>query len=73
MKLHILSDLHIKFRDFVPPETDAEAVILAGDIGAGLEGVRCANSSSPSTVRPSSSRTICLPCSPSRGVTRTIP
>ena len=31
MKLHILSDLHIEFADFVPPETDADAVILAGD------------------------------------------
>lgn len=42
MKLHILSDLHTEFADFVPPETDAEAVILAGDIGVGVEGMRWA-------------------------------
>ncbi len=40
MKLHILSDLHTEFADFVPPETNAEAVILAGDIGVGVEGMR---------------------------------
>jgi hypothetical protein len=39
MKLHILNDLHIEFEDFVPPETDADIVILAGDIGVGLEGL----------------------------------
>ncbi|HUF74458.1 MAG TPA: metallophosphoesterase [Gammaproteobacteria bacterium] len=42
MKLHILSDLHTEFADFGPPETDADAVILAGDIGVGLEGLRWA-------------------------------
>jgi Icc-related predicted phosphoesterase len=42
MKLHIQSDLHTEFADFVPPETDADAVILAGDIGVGVEGVRWA-------------------------------
>ena len=40
MKLHILNDLHIEFDDFVPPATDADVVILAGDIGVGLEGLR---------------------------------
>lgn len=35
MKLHILSDLHLEFSSFVPPETDAEVVVLAGDIGVG--------------------------------------
>jgi Icc-related predicted phosphoesterase len=42
MKLHILSDLHTEFADFVPPDTDADAVILAGDIGVGLDGMRWA-------------------------------
>jgi Icc-related predicted phosphoesterase len=42
MKLHILNDLHIEFEDFVPPATDADVVILAGDIGVGLEGLRWA-------------------------------
>jgi predicted phosphodiesterase len=39
MKLHILSDLHTEFADFEPPETDADIVILAGDIGVGLGGL----------------------------------
>jgi len=42
MKLHILSDLHTEFADFVPPETDADVVILAGDIGVGLCGIKWA-------------------------------
>jgi len=40
MKLHILNDLHIEFDDFAPPATDADVVILAGDIGVGVEGLR---------------------------------
>ena len=39
MKLHVLSDLHTEFADFSPPETDADVVILAGDIGVGLGGI----------------------------------
>jgi predicted phosphodiesterase len=39
MKLHILSDLHTEFADFDPPKTDADLVILAGDIGVGLGGL----------------------------------
>ena len=42
MKFHILNDLHIEFEDFVPPATDADVVILAGDIGVGMEGLRWA-------------------------------
>lgn len=42
MKLHILNDLHIEFEDFTPPATDADVVILAGDIGVGVEGLRWA-------------------------------
>ncbi len=33
MKLNILSDLHLDVAPFVVPETDADVVILAGDIG----------------------------------------
>ncbi len=40
MKLHILNDLHIEFEDFDPPVTDADVVVLAGDIGVGMEGLR---------------------------------
>lgn len=38
MKLQILSDLHTEFADFDLPETDAEIVVLAGDIGVGMGG-----------------------------------
>ena len=39
MKLHILSDLHTEFASFSPPETGADVVVLAGDIGVGLGGL----------------------------------
>jgi len=42
MKLHILSDLHTEFADFSPPDTNADIVILAGDIGVGLGGIEWA-------------------------------
>jgi len=35
MKLHILSDIHLECERFDPPETSANVVILAGDIGVG--------------------------------------
>lgn len=42
MKIHILNDLHIEFAEFTPPATNADIVILAGDIGVGLEGLHWA-------------------------------
>jgi hypothetical protein len=42
MKLHILSDLHLEFDDLDLPRTDADVVILAGDIALGTDGVRFA-------------------------------
>lgn len=39
MKLHILSDLHLEFSDFIPPKTDADVVVLAGDIGKSIQGL----------------------------------
>lgn len=42
MKLHVLNDLHVEFGDFAPPATDADFVILAGDIGVGMEGLHWA-------------------------------
>lgn len=39
MKLHILSDLHVEFADFSIPETDADVIVLAGDIGVGSGGL----------------------------------
>ncbi len=38
MRLHILSDLHLEFAAMKPPEVDADAVVLAGDIHVGREG-----------------------------------
>ncbi|MCX7176024.1 MAG: metallophosphoesterase [Proteobacteria bacterium] len=42
MKFHILSDVHLEFGDLRPPRTDADVVVLAGDIGPGVEGVEWA-------------------------------
>lgn len=39
MKLHVLSDLHLEFADLDPPATDADVVVLAGDIAVGLHGI----------------------------------
>lgn len=39
LKLHILSDVHLEFSDFTPPETNADVVVLAGDISQGPDGI----------------------------------
>jgi predicted MPP superfamily phosphohydrolase len=39
MKLHLLSDLHLEFAPFTPPKTDADVVILAGDIQPGVRAI----------------------------------
>lgn len=39
MNLHTLSDLHTEFADFDLPDTDADVIILAGDIGVGTSGL----------------------------------
>lgn len=39
MKLHIVSDLHLGFSDMAPPSTDADVVVLAGDIARPQEAV----------------------------------
>lgn len=39
MKLHILNDLHVEFGEFNIPETDADVIIMAGDIGVGMQGL----------------------------------
>lgn len=38
MKIQILSDLHIEFEDFNFSNTDADVVVLAGDIHLGIKG-----------------------------------
>jgi hypothetical protein len=42
MKLHIVSDLHAGFGAFDLPETDADVLVLAGDVDVGLRGMRMA-------------------------------
>ena len=49
MKLHILSDIHTEFSDFDPPETSADVVVLAGDIGVGKGGIEWAAEHYPQT------------------------
>lgn len=39
MKFHILSDLHVEFFECKLPPVDADAVLLAGDIGQGMRGI----------------------------------
>jgi predicted phosphodiesterase len=39
MKIHVLSDLHTEFEGFTIPKTDADVLVLAGDIGAKLSGL----------------------------------
>ncbi len=39
MKIHILSDLHTELTAFTPAATDADVVVLAGDIGGGTGGL----------------------------------
>jgi predicted phosphodiesterase len=50
MKLHILSDIHLEFARFDPPATDADMVVLAGDIGIGPAAVEWAAVTFPQPV-----------------------
>jgi hypothetical protein len=47
MKLNILSDLHKEFDLFTPPQTEADIVILAGDIHVGKKGIDWIQSNYP--------------------------
>jgi len=47
MKLHILSDLHLEFSTFQPLPTDADVIVLAGDIDKGNKGVYWARETFP--------------------------
>ena len=47
MKLHLLSDLHVEFAPFTPPATDADVVVLAGDIHEGTAGLTWARAAFP--------------------------
>ena len=39
MKIHVLSDLHVEFSEFQPPTTECDVVVLAGDIGVGIDAL----------------------------------
>jgi len=39
MNIQFLSDLHLECAEFKPSQTDADVVVLAGDIAVGVEGV----------------------------------
>jgi len=47
MKVQILSDIHLEFSNFIPPKTDAEVIVLAGDIGKSSNGVDWARKTWP--------------------------
>ena len=47
MKLHILSDLHIETKEFTLPKTDADVLVLAGDINRADLGIDWALESFP--------------------------
>jgi Icc-related predicted phosphoesterase len=42
VRLHVLSDLHLEFAPFEPPDVDADAVVLAGDLAPGVRGLEWA-------------------------------
>jgi predicted phosphodiesterase len=42
MRLHVLSDLHLELGDYTPKRTDADVVVLAGDIHQGSQGIQWA-------------------------------
>jgi len=45
MRVHILSDIHLEDGDYDAAPVDADVVVLAGDIGVGVEGVKWAKKS----------------------------
>lgn len=47
MKMRVLSDLHLEFQDWNPPDVEADIVVLAGDIHSGTRGVEWARRQFP--------------------------
>ena len=39
MKVHVLADLHLEFSPMTIPDTDADVVVLAGDVDIGVRGI----------------------------------
>ncbi len=50
MKLQVLSDLHLEFGSFEPKQTDADVVVLAGDVATGAKGLRWARRAFPHSL-----------------------
>jgi predicted phosphodiesterase len=48
-RFRVFSDLHLEFCDWDPPPADAEAILLAGDIGVGAQGLEWARRHFPRT------------------------
>src|SRR5262245_51679364 len=48
LRIRIYSDIHLEYATFVPPEEDADVVVLAGDIANGAKGIEWARE----TFRP---------------------
>src|SRR5579862_93989 len=42
VRLHVLSDLHLEHAPYEEPPADADVIVLAGDVGTGVAGVRWA-------------------------------
>ncbi len=49
MKIRVLSDLHLEFQDWNPPDAQADIIVLAGDIHSGTRGVEWARRQFPVT------------------------
>jgi predicted phosphodiesterase len=49
VKVRILSDLHLEFQDWNPPDAEADIIVLAGDIHSGTRGVEWARRQFPVT------------------------
>lgn len=47
VKIRVLSDLHLEFQDWNPPDASADIVVLAGDIHSGTRGVEWARRQFP--------------------------
>ncbi|MDD4964390.1 MAG: metallophosphoesterase [Gallionella sp.] len=47
MKIQILSDLHVEYAPYTPEPTDAEVIVLAGDISQGIRGIKWARQTWP--------------------------
>lgn len=50
MRLQILSDLHLEFGDFDLPATDADVLVLAGDIHTKLHGIHWIKERAPKDI-----------------------